>query len=53
MASTTSPRTTSLVECAECGVDKDVHDLDGCSSPEWQRVKVCAGCFERPDLCSC
>lgn len=44
---------TTITECASCDVDKDVHDLDGCSDPKWQRVKVCAGCFERPDLCSC
>jgi hypothetical protein len=54
MASITSPaRTITIVECAECDVDKDVHVIDGCSAPTWQRVKVCSGCFERPDLCAC
>jgi hypothetical protein len=51
MASTTSPARHH--HRRECFVDKDVHVIDGCSAPTWQRVKVCSGCFERPDLCAC
>lgn len=45
--------TITITECANCDVDKGVHDLDGCATPQWQRVKVCRGCEERLDLCTC
>ena len=46
-------RSITISVCANCDVDREVHVLDGCNDADYQRVKVCAGCFECPEDCTC
>lgn len=47
-----APATTIIRVCDACDVEEDVHALDGCRTPEYVRVRVCAGCHA-PDRAEC
>lgn len=41
----------TITECVNCGVDFDVHDMDGCDAPDYERVRVHRCCYSVECVC--